>query len=179
MKNMTPRNNAAAGVMNPDSSENMLSFFCGFDSEIAIFERRNIVTADKKAISKKQNFQYSEYSLDTTQPKQVLITKIPIIKEASTLFIVFASDFSSEILFLIIPKTQILPIAKQAPMIANHNLKNQKTSTNGKRQEHNPTMTKAEISAFFVPVLLMKLTAKSEIKAIGRSLKDSKNPNSP
>jgi len=148
-------------------------------SEIVIFDNRNIVNADKKAINKKQNFQYSEYSLDTTHPKQVFTTKIPIIKEASTLFIVFASDFSSEILFLIIPKTQILPIAKHAPMMANHNLKNQKTSINGSRQEQKPTITKAEINAFFVPVLLIKLTAKREIKAIGKSLKDSNKPNSP
>ncbi len=39
-----------------------------------------------------------------------------------TLFMVFASDFSSGILFRIIPKTQIFTIAKQAPIMANHNL---------------------------------------------------------
>ena len=146
---------------------------------MVIFDNMKIASAHKKAISKKQNFQYSEYSLETTHPKQVLTTKIPIMKEASTLFMVFANDFSSEILFLIIPKTQIFPIAKQAPMMANHNLKNQKTSAKGRRQQQNPTITSAEINAFFVPVLLIKRTAKREIKAMGKSLKDSKSPSSP
>ena len=61
--------------------------------------------------------------------------------------------------------------------MANHNLKNQKTSTNGKNNEQIPTSIKANTNDFFVPNLLIKLTAKRENIAIGKSLKDSKNPN--
>ncbi|VXB45657.1 hypothetical protein CHRYSEO8AT_270044 [Chryseobacterium sp. 8AT] len=60
--------------------------------------------------------------------------------------------------------------------MANHNLKNQKTSTKGKNKEQIPTSIKAKTNDFFVPNLLIKLTAKRENIAIGKSLNDSKKP---
>lgn len=122
IQKITARNNATVGVVNPESSEKIFLFSKGWASDIFALERRKIVIADKTAISKKPNFQNSEYGLEISHPKPVFTTKIPIIKEASTLFIVFANDFSSEILFLMIPKTQIFPMAKQAPIMANHSL---------------------------------------------------------
>ncbi|WP_346985238.1 hypothetical protein [Chryseobacterium sp. POE27] len=83
---------------------------------------KKIVIADNTEIDKNPNFQNSENWLDISHPKPVFTTKIPIMKDASTLFIVFASTFSSEILFLIMPKTQIFPTAKHVPIIANHSL---------------------------------------------------------
>ena len=91
-------------------------------SETGSFENKKIVIADNTEMDKNPNFQNSENWLEMTHPNPILTTKIPIMKEASTLFMVLAKDFSSEILFLMIPKTQIFPIAKHAPMMANHTL---------------------------------------------------------
>lgn len=110
------------GLKRIDKSFKIFSslFFTG--SEMTSFENRKIVIADKTVIDKNPNFQNSENWLEISHPKPIFTTKIPIMKEASTLFMVFANAFSSEILFLIIPKTQIFPMAKHVPMIANHNL---------------------------------------------------------
>ena len=55
----TPRNKITVGVINPDSSEKIFLFSRGLDSDMSIFESKKIVIADKKAMIKKQNFQFN------------------------------------------------------------------------------------------------------------------------
>ena len=110
------------GLKRDERSFMIVAFLILSGSEMGSFKNRKIVMAHSRETDKNPNFQNSEYSLEMSHPKPVFTTKIPIMKDASTLFIVFARAFSSEILFLIIPKTHILPIAKHVPMIANHNL---------------------------------------------------------
>lgn len=104
------------------TSLKIFSLFIFSGSETGSFENKKIVIADNTEIDRNPNFQNSENRLEIIHPKPIFTTKTPIMKDASTLFMVFAKDFSSEILFRIIPNTQIFPIAKQAPIMANHNL---------------------------------------------------------
>ena len=71
------------------------------------------------------------------------------------------------------PKTEILPIAKQMPTKANQILNTQNALAKGKTKHETATNAKTKANALLVPILLIAPTEIKEKSAIGRSLKAS------
>ena len=70
----------------------------------------------------------------------------PSIKAASVLLIILEKSFSLSEIFLIILKTQILPIEKEIPIKINQIFRNQNSLTKGMVKLHNVQIINAILS---------------------------------